>query len=320
MYDVLLTAHWPEQVVNRLTARYRVEVWQGTQRMSTNALVEASRRFDVICPTVTDRIEPAVFDVPDLRVRLLANYGVGFEHIDLHAAQAAGVIVTNTPGVLTEATADIAILLLLTASRRGGEGERQLRAGAWAGWAPTHLVGQSVSGKLLGLVGFGRIAQATALRARALGMRIAYYGRRRADPEVEQSLDALYYPELERLAADADVLSLHCPGGNETRHLIDGALLSRMKSTAILINTARGSVVDDAALATALSNGTIWAAGLDVYDGEPRVSEALKSLENIVLLPHLGSATIETRTAMGMRAVDNIDAVLSGAEPLDRVV
>lgn len=316
---ILLSQPWPEPVISRLHASYEVEVWEHPRRMSTDELRDAFATYDVVCPTVTDQIEAAAFDRSNLRTRLLANYGVGFEHIDLEAARASGVTVTNTPGVLTEATADLAILLLLMASRRGGEGERQVRADRWPGWSPTHMLGQSIGGKTLGLVGFGRIAQATAARARAFGMRIAYHGRRPVDPDVERTFDATFYPELSRMAADVDVLSLHCPGGPETRHLVNAQLLCCMKPTAILINTARGSVVNEAELAEALRNGVIWAAGLDVYEGEPAISTGLRELDNVVLLPHLGSATIETRTAMGMRAADNIDRFARGDLPGDRV-
>jgi lactate dehydrogenase-like 2-hydroxyacid dehydrogenase len=249
-------------------------------------------------------------------VKLVANYGAGFEHIDLEAAKAAGIVVTNTPDVLTDATAELAVLLMLMTSRRAGEGERELREGRWAGWRPTHLLGQSLAGKTLGLVGYGRIARATAQRAKAaLGMEIAYYSRRRATDED----GATYHESLASLAVAADVLSLHTPGGAETHHLVDAALLARMKPTAILINTARGSVVNEADLAQALTNGVIAGAGLDVYQGEPNVNPLLLAAPNTVLLPHLGSATLETRTAMGMRTADNLDAFFDGKPPLDRV-
>jgi len=218
--------------------------------------------------------------------------------------------------VLTDATAELALLLMLMAARRAGEGERELRAGDWTGWRPTHLLGQSLAGKTLGLVGYGRIARATAERARAaLGMRIAYHSRRRAEDED----GAVYYDTLEALAEASDVLSLHMPGGPQTHHLIDAALLKRMKPSAILINTARGSVVNEDDLARALSGGVIAGAGLDVYQGEPAINPALLAAPNAVLLPHLGSATLETRTAMGMRVADNLDRFFDGEPLLDRV-
>ncbi|HEV8444731.1 MAG TPA: NAD(P)-dependent oxidoreductase, partial [Steroidobacteraceae bacterium] len=226
----------------------------------------------------------------------------------------------NTPGALTEATAETALLLMLMAARRAGEGERLLRAGRWRGWAPTQLLGQDLRGKTLGLVGFGRIARETARRARAvLDVRVAYHSRSRASVEDEALLGATYHDSLAPLLATSDIVSLHCPGGASTRHLLNRQALECMKPTAILINTARGSVVDEGALADALSRGVIAAAGLDVYEGEPAVHPDLLSLENVVLLPHLGSATVQTRTAMGMRAADNLDAFFNGAVPPNRV-
>jgi lactate dehydrogenase-like 2-hydroxyacid dehydrogenase len=268
---------------------------------------------------VSDRIDAEVLTVPDATVKLIANYGAGVDHIDLVAARSVGLTVTNTPDVLTDATAELALLLMLMASRRAGEGERELRAGQWAGWRPTHLLGQSLSGRCLGLFGFGRIGQATARRAQsALGMRIAYFSRHR-DEVAEAELGADYVPTLGALAAMADVLSLHCSGGAETRYLVNAELLRQMKPTAILINTARGSVVNERDLARALRDREIAAAGLDVFENEPAVTAALTGLENAVLLPHLGSATAEARIAMGMRVVANIDGFFAGGGALDRV-
>jgi lactate dehydrogenase-like 2-hydroxyacid dehydrogenase len=288
--------------------------------LTPDELKAAMRDYDGICPTVVDKFTAEVLSTPSARVKVIANFGVGFEHIDLNAAKAAGIVVTNTPDVLTEATADIALLLMLMASRRGGEGERQLRANGWKGWGTTHLLGQSLEGKTLGLYGFGRIAQATAHKAKsALGMSIAYASRSRVAPEIEARFEARYLPSLAELAKESDVLSLHCPGGAETYHIVNADLLNAMKSTAILINTARGSVVDEGALAAALKAGAIWSAGLDVYEKEPVVHPDLLGLENVVLLPHLGSATIETRTNMGLRAGSNAAAFFAGEAPRDRI-
>ena len=318
---VLLTRRWPEAVEADLRTRYNVTLDAGDRRMTAEELRNAMCNFDVLCPTVSDRIDADIITAPGATVRLLANYGAGVDHIDLPAARTAGILVSNTPDVLTDSTAELAVLLMLMVSRRAGEGERELRRGSWTGWRPTHLMGQSLAGKRLGLVGFGRIGQGTARRAaHALGMRIAYYSRRRGAAEIEAQLGAEYFTSLDRLAETSDVLSLHCNGGPETRHLINAAILERMPSSAILINTARGSVVDEGALAAALRAGRIKGAGLDVYEHEPNVHEALIGLENVVLLPHLGSATLETRTAMGQRAVANIDRHFAGAELLDRVI
>ena len=313
---ILISRRWPQAVEARLRERYDVTANESDTPLGVEQLRTAMGAYDALCPTVSDRLPAEVLAAPGARVRIVANYGAGYEHIDLAAAKAAGVVVTNTPDVLTDATAELAVLLMLMTSRRAGEGERELRAGRWTGWRPVHMLGQSLAGKTLGLVGYGRIARATARRARAaLGMEIAYHSRRRADDED----GATYHETLESLATAADVLSLHTPGGPETRHLVDAALLARMKPTAILINTARGSVVAEADLARALADGTIAGAGLDVYQGEPEVSPALLAAPNTVLLPHLGSATLETRTAMGLRAADNLDRFFDGKPPLDRV-
>lgn len=313
---ILISRRWPQTVEARLAARYDVTLNETDAPLTLDQLRAAMTDYDALCPTVSDRIPAEVLSAPDARVRILANYGAGYEHIDLEAAKAVGIAVTNTPDVLTDATAELALLLMLMASRRAGEGERELRGGEWSGWRPTHLLGQSLAGKTLGLVGYGRIAQATARRARAaLGMSIAYHSRRRAEDED----GAVYFDSLEALAETADVLSLHTPGGPQTHHMINAALLKRMKPSAILINTARGSVVNEDDLARALTEGVIAGAGLDVYQGEPAINPALLAAPNAVLLPHLGSATLETRTAMGMRVADNLDRFFDGEPLLDRV-
>src|SRR5690606_1359877 len=305
---------------NHLAEHFEVTLNERDVPLAPEALRAAMRDHDAICPTVTDRIDAGVLDVPGRRVRLIGNFGVGYNHIDVATAARLGVQVSNTPDVLTDSTADLAILLLLMATRRAGEGERELRAGQWTGWRPTHMMGQSLAGKVLGLVGFGRIAQATARKAHAaFGMQIAYYGRRRAEPQVEQETGARFVASLDDLVAGADVISLHTPGGAETFHLIDAARLARMKPHAVLINTARGPVVDEAALVDALREHRISAAGLDVYEEEPRVHPGLLALQNVVLLPHLGSATHETRTAMGMRVAENLEAFFAGRPLRDPV-
>ena len=317
---LLLTRRWPEVAEAALRERYDVTVDASDARLDASALRAAMAAFDVLCPTVSDRIDAAVLSAGPCRVRLVANFGAGVDHVDLAAAAAAGLPVTNTPDILTDATAELAVLLMMMAARRTSEGERMLRAGAWPGWCPTQLLGQTLEGKLLGLVGFGRIGQATAERAaRMLGMSIAYNSRTRAAPDVEARHGARYVADLPALAAECDVLSLHCEGSATTRHLVSRSLLAAMKPSAILINTARGSVVDEAALAEALASGGIWAAGLDVFEREPAVPPALLALPNLVALPHLGSATQETRTAMGLRVLRNVDAFFAGEALPDRV-
>jgi lactate dehydrogenase-like 2-hydroxyacid dehydrogenase len=310
---VLVTRRWPAKVEQRLAELFDVTFNEGDQPMSQNALARAMADHDVLCPTVSDRIDAAVISGGD-RVRLIANYGVGFDHIDRAAAAAKGIAVTNTPGVLTDATADIALTLLLMATRRAGEGERELRAGQWSGWRPTHLIGSALKGKVLGCVGFGRIGIATAQRAHhGFGMKIAYYGRRECDEATQAELGAQFYPDLNDLLRVSDVVSLHAPGGAETANMIDAAAIATMKPGSYLINTARGGLVDHAALADALRSGHLAGAGLDVYPAEPNVPAQLLELENVVLLPHLGSANVETREAMGFCALANVEAFAKGA-------
>ncbi|RZF65447.1 D-glycerate dehydrogenase [Sphingomonas populi] len=316
---VRVTRRLPEAVEARLAAGYDAVFNVEDRALSADELRAALTEFDAVVPTITDRIDAALIATEGRRARILANYGAGVEHIDLAAARAAGVAVSNTPGALTEATAELAILLMLMAARRAGEGERELRAGAWTGWRPTHLVGQSLAGRTLGLIGFGRIAQRTAARALGLGMTIRYFSRSAAAPEIEASLAATRVTSAEALVEMADVISLHVPGGTDTHHFVDAALLAKAKPTAILVNTARGSVIDEAALVAALAEGRIAAVGLDVYEREPAVSQGLLDSPRAVLLPHLGSATLEARTAMGMQAIDNLDAFFASGEMPDRV-
>jgi lactate dehydrogenase-like 2-hydroxyacid dehydrogenase len=271
-------------------------------------------------PTVSDRITAEVLSAEPMLCKILGNFGVGFNHIDIKAARERGVAVTNTPAVLTDCTADIAMTLLLMAARRAGEGERHVRAGAWAGWRPSHMVGTQVTGKTLGLIGFGRIGQAVARKAHfGFGMKILYASPERAPLEIETALGARHCESLSELLAAADFVSLHCPGGEANRHLINAARLAEMKRGAFLINTSRGEVVDERALIEALEAHRIAGAGLDVYEREPRIAEELLTMESVVLLPHLGSATMETRVAMGMRVAENLDAFFEGREPPDRV-
>jgi len=317
---VLLTRRWPEAVERHLASRYELTLNTGDMPMDKVALIAAMRDHDALCPTVSDVIDADVVNAADARVRIIGNYGVGYNHIDVAAAARRGITVTNTPDVLTDATADLAVLLMLMAARRAGEGERELRGGSWSGWRPTHLLGQDLGGRTLGLIGFGRIAQAVARRAHhGFGMKIIYNSRRPAAQDVEGQTGAQYVAAVDDLVAQSDVLSLHCPGGAETHHLINAQRIAAMKPNALLINTARGSVVDEAALATALADGRIAGAGLDVYEREPQVHPRLLALENVVLLPHLGSATMETRVAMGMRVADNLDRFFNGGPVRDRV-
>ncbi len=311
---ILVTRRWPEPVERALKAQFDVVLNEGDKPLGQAELAAAMGEFDVLCPTVSDKIDAAVISGGD-RVKLIANYGVGFDHIDIAAARAKGIAVTNTPGVLTDATADIALTLMLMAARRAGQGERELRGGQWQGWCPTHLIGSALKGKVLGCVGFGRIAIATARRAHhGFGMKVAYYARRPAEDAIAQELQAEFCSDLRDLLIKADFVSLHVPGGAETANMIDAAALATMKPGSYLINTARGSVVDHAALAQSLRSGHLAGAGLDVYPAEPKVPAELLDIENVVLLPHLGSANSETRVAMGMCALANVAAFAEGAD------
>ncbi|MCI0400123.1 MAG: D-glycerate dehydrogenase [Gammaproteobacteria bacterium] len=318
---VIVTRRWPEEVEKELKSLYDVKLNEDDHPMSVAELQDALRSADAVLPTVSDKITADVLDANPLCTKILGNFGVGFNHIDLDAAMARGIIVTNTPDVLTDCTADIAMILLLMVARRAGEGERHLRSKSWTGWRPTHMLATKVSGKTLGLVGMGRIAKAVAKRAHfGFDMRILFYDPYPPPKEVVANLGAEPCDTFDEVLRRADFVSVHCPATKETRHLINAARLASMKPTAFLINTSRGDVVDEKALVSALQDGTIAGAGLDVYETEPKVSEELLAMENVVLLPHLGSASRETRVAMGMRALDNIKAFFAGKTPRDKVV
>ncbi|MDR7222782.1 lactate dehydrogenase-like 2-hydroxyacid dehydrogenase [Aminobacter aminovorans] len=318
---VIVTRRWPAAVEQILAERFDTTFNQGDAPLGPTELKAAFLNFDAILPTVSDKLPASVFPDADIRTKILANFGVGFSHIDTDAARARGIAVTNTPGVLTDCTADIGMSLLLSVARRAGEGERQVRAGQWAGWCPTHMIGTKVTGKTIGIIGMGRIGKAMAKRAHfGFDMDVVFYNRSKVDDEETRAMGARQLASIEEVLAVSDFVSLHCPGGAENRHLINAERLASMKRGAFLINTARGDVVDQKALVAALDSGTIAGAGLDVYDGEPDVPGALMRMENVVLLPHLGSATEETRVAMGMKAVDNLTAFFEGRALPDKVV
>jgi len=317
---IYLTRRWPRGVEEYLAGRYDVTFNDSGTLLSSATMRAVLGSYDAVCPTPSDKLPAEILEARGERLKLIANYGVGVSHIDLKACVRLGIVVTNTPDVLTESTADTAVMLMLMVARRAGEGERQVRGHAWKGWGPENILGAEVSGKRLGLIGFGRIGQALARKAHhGFGMSVAYYSRHRAEPAIEAQSNAIHCATADELLAGADFVSLHVPGGDETRHLIDAPRLSLMKRTAFLINTARGEVVDETALIEALRTRTIAGAGLDVYEQEPHVPEELIALQNTVLLPHLGSATNETRIAMGMRAVANLECFFAGMQPRDRV-
>ena len=317
---LIVTRSLPTEVEQRLTQAFDATLNTDDHPFTTAELQQALRSADALLPTVTDRITAQVLEVEPRRAKILANFGVGFNHIDVAAAKAHGLVVTNTPDVLTDDTADDAVMLMLMVARRAGEGERLVRAGRWTGWRPTQLLGGKVSGKTLGLIGMGRIGRAVARRAgHGFGMRIVFHDPYPPPAQVVAELGAESRRTVEEVLREADFVSLHSPATPETHHLINAERLALMKPSAFLINTARGDIVDEAALVAALAAGRIAGAALDVFEREPQVSPELLRMENVVLLPHLGSATRETRIAMGLRALENLEAFFAGAPPPDRV-
>ena len=318
---IILTRKWPAAAEARAQELFDATLNQDDHKMSVDELKDAMRNYDAICPTVSDfQINADILNVDDRKCKITANFGVGFNNIDTDAAKAAGVVVTNTPEVLTDCTADLAMLLMLVVSRRGGEGERLVRNQAWDGWCPTHMLATKVTGKKLGFIGFGRIAQAVAQKAHfGFGMQVSFYDPCPPSDAVIKKFSATQKDTVEDVIKDADYVTLHCPGGGANTKLMNAERFALMQKHAFLINTARGDVVDEAALVQALKAGRIAGAGLDVFAREPTVTEDLLSMENVVLLPHLGSATTETRVAMGLRSLSNVEAFFNGEEPGDRV-
>jgi glyoxylate reductase len=317
---VHVTRHLIPSVEARLGELFDVVLNIEDRPLSRNELIEAMRKCDVLVPTVTDRIDAGMLEEVGGRLGLIANFGAGTEHIDLAAARARKVIVTNTPGVFTDDTADLAMMLILSVPRRLGEGSRLIRDGQWTGWAPTAMLGRCIGGKRLGIVGMGRIGQAVAHRARAFGMDVVYHNRHRLPQSVETVFGARFEPDLERLFAESDILTLHCPAGAGTHHLVNAERLQAMKSSAYLINTARGDLIDEDALIAALQSGQIAGAGLDVFAREPQIDPRLIALPNVITLPHLGSATVEGREHAGEKVIANIRFWVDGHRPPDQVL
>jgi lactate dehydrogenase-like 2-hydroxyacid dehydrogenase len=311
-----LTRRHTDAVELAFAQHFDVALNHGDVPRTSAELIQALASCDVLVPTVTDTLDASVLAHGPHRTTLIANVGVGVNHIDIDAAARAGIAVTNTPDVLTDDTADIAIALMLMASRRLGEGERLLRANQWQGLAPTHHLGHTLRGRTLGIIGCGRIGRAVSARALAFGMTVQWIGRDGADTAASAGKAA----SLDSLLASSDIVSLHAPATPDTRHLINAARLAIMRPGSILVNTSRGILVDEQALAAALRSGHLFAAGLDVHEREPHISPALLALENVVLLPHLGSATVETRTAMGLRALENALQWRAGHPLRDRIV
>lgn len=317
---VIVTRKLPTEIEERMKSLFRVELNDDDHIFNREELIDAVQRADIIVPTVTDKIDADIIGAAGEKLRMLANFGVGVDHIDLKAAQSRQITVTNTPGVLTEDTADIAITLMLSILRRTNEGERELRAGKWEKWAPTGMLGMRLSGKKLGIIGMGRIGQAVAIRAKAFGLEIHYHNRSQLDGQTEKRLDATYWSSLDQMITQMDVVSLNCPSTPDTRKIMSRRRIELMQKHAYLINTARGDVVDEEALITALETGSIAGAGLDVYENEPNVDKRFFGLENVVAVPHMGSATEEARTAMGELVLINIKTLVDGHSPRNRVL
>ncbi len=317
---VIVTRRLPQPVEARMAELFETRLNAADTALDAAELAAAAGSATVLVPTVTDHIDAAVIAAAGPSLKLIANFGAGVDHIDLAAARARGIVVTNTPGVLTDDTAEMVMALILSVPRRLAEGEKLVRAGAWRGWSPTGMLGHRVGGKALGIVGMGRIGRAVAVRARAFGLAVHYHNRRRLPTEVETELGATWHDSLDAMLGAVDIISLNCPSTPATRHLIDAVALARMKPTAYLINCARGELIDEPALAAALQAGALAGAGLDVFEAEPKITPALLDLPNVVLLPHLGSATVEGRQAMGDKVIANIRSWQDGHRPPDQVL
>ena len=318
--SVVVTRRLPEVVETRLKELFDVELREPDTKMSREELAAALGRADVLVPCVTDQIDAGLLAQAGPRLKLIANYGAGVDHIDVETARRRGILVSNTPGVVTEDTADMTIALMLAVTRRIPEGLALMQAGNWGGWAPMAHLGGRIGGRRLGILGMGRIGQAVARRARAFGMQIHYHNRRRLRPEVEAGLEATWWESLDQMIARMDIISVNCPHTPSTFHLLNARRLKLLKPTAVIVNTSRGEVIDENALTRGLRAGEIAGAGLDVFEHGHEVNPRLRELPNVVLLPHMGSATVEGRVEMGEKVIINIKTFADGHRPPDQVV
>ena len=317
---VVVTRKLPDAIETRMMELFDTRLNESDAPLTKAALVEAMKTAEILVPTVTDRIDSSVLAHANPELRLIANYGTGVDHIDVEAAYARGITVTNTPGVLTEDTADMTMALILAVSRRLVEGERLARSGEWTGWSPTSMLGHRITGKRLGILGMGRIGSAVARRARGFGLTIHYHNRRRVPEALENELEATYWESLDQMLARMDIISVNCPHTPAPFHLLSARRLALLRAPAIVVNTSRGEVIDEAALTRMLRNKQLAGAGLDVFEHEPAINPRLRELDNVVLLPHMGSATIEGRIDMGEKVVINIKTFVDGHRPPDRVL
>lgn len=318
--NVVVTRRLPEVVETRMKELFDVELRDPDTPMSRQELVDALRRADVLVPTVTDTIDAGLLAQAGENLRLIANYGAGVDHIDVATARSRGILVSNTPGVGADDTADIVMALMLGVVRRIPEGMAEMQSGNWNGWTPMALLGGRLAGRRLGILGMGRVGQAVARRARAFGCQIHYHNRRRLRPEIEADLDATYWESLDQMLARMDIVSVNCPHTPSTFHLLNGRRLKLMKPTAVVVNTSRGEVIDENALTRALTSGELSGAGLDVYEHGATINPGLRGLPNVLLLPHMGSATSEGRIEMGEKVIINIKTFADGHRPPDQVV
>ncbi|MBN2906657.1 MAG: D-glycerate dehydrogenase [Rhodobacteraceae bacterium] len=318
--SVVVTRRLPEPVETRMKELFDVELNEADVKMSRQQLVDAMRRADVLVPCVTDTIDAAMLAQAGEKLKLIANYGAGIDHLDIQTARQRGILVANTPGVVTEDTADMTMALLLAVTRRIPEGLAVMQSGGWDGWAPTAFMGGRVGGRRLGILGMGRIGQAVARRARAFGMQIHYHNRRRVRPEIEQELEATWWESLDQMVTRMDVISVNCPHTPSTFHLLNARRLKLMKPDAVIVNTSRGEVIDENALTRMLRAGEIGGAGLDVFEHGHEINPRLRELPNVVLLPHMGSATLEGRVEMGEKVIINVKTFADGHRPPDLVV
>jgi glyoxylate reductase len=318
--SVVVTRRLPEAVETRMKELFNVQLRDDDRPMTRAELVAAMAEADVLVPTLTDEIDAGLIAQAGPQMRLIANYGAGVDHIDVETARQRGILVSNTPGVLTDDTADMTMALMLAVIRRMPEGLAIMNAGTWTGWSPTALLGGRIGGRRLGILGMGRIGQAVARRARAFGMQIHYHNRRRLRPEIEDKLEATYWESLDQMVARMDVISINCPHTPSTFHLMNARRLKLMKPDAVIVNTSRGEVIDENALGRMLAAGELAGAGLDVYEHGTEVNPRLRELPNVVLLPHMGSATREGRAEMGEKVIINIKTFADGHRPPDQVV
>jgi glyoxylate reductase len=317
---VIVTRKLPDAIETRMMELFDPRLNLSDQPMSREQLVEAVSTAEVLVPTVTDRIDARILSQAGERLRLIASFGTGVDHIDLKSAHQRGITVTNTPGVLTEDTADMTMALILAVPRRLAEGVRLIRSGEWQGWGPTSMLGHRIWGKRLGIVGMGRIGSAVARRARGFGLSIHYHNRRRVAEELERELEATYWESLDQMLSRMDIISVNCPHTPATYHLLSARRLKLLQPHAYIVNTSRGEVIDENALTRLLSSGDIGGAGLDVFEHEPAINPKLLELDNVVLLPHMSSATIEGRIDMGEKVIINIKTFADGHSPPDKVI